>query len=70
VDVSELLIKGADAIARAIGEGRHSIPELVEREGLPAWQKDGKGPWKARPASLDKWLEGQEKKHAKAKSCQ
>lgn len=63
--MSELLIKGAEAIAKAIGESRNSIPELVEREGLPAWRTDGRGPWKARPASLDRWLEGQERRHMK-----
>lgn len=68
--MSELLLKGADAIAKAIGESRQSIPDLVEEAGLPAWRKDGKGPWRARPASLDKWLEDQEKKHTKAKPCQ
>lgn len=68
--MSELLIKGAAAIAKVIGEGRDSIADLVGKEGLPAWQKNGKGPWRARPASLDKWLEDQEKKHANKKSCQ
>lgn len=68
--MSELLIKGADAIAKAIGESRQAIPVLVEQEGLPAWRTDGRGPWKARPASLDQWLADQEKKHAKPKPCQ
>lgn len=68
--MSELLIKGADAIARAIGERRHDIKRLVDEEGLPAWQKDGQGPWRARPSSLDKWLEDQEKKHSHQKPCQ
>jgi len=63
-----LLLKGAAAIAKAIGENRNDIPSLVENEGLPAWRKGGKGPWKARPASVDKWLEEQERKHVK--SCQ
>ena len=68
--MSELLLKGADAIAKAIGESRNSIPDLVEREGLPAWRTGGRGPWKARPTSLDQWLADQERKHAKTKPCQ
>ena len=68
--MGELLIKGAAAIAKVIGENRDSIPDLVEREGLPAWQKNGKGAWRARPASLDKWLEEQEQKHTHVKPCQ
>ena len=68
--MSDLLIKGAAAIAKAIGESREAIPDLVEKEGLPAWRKNDRGPWKARPSSLDKWLEDQEQKHTYQKTCQ
>ena len=61
--MSELLIKGAAAIAREIGENRNTIPKLVEEEGLPAWRRDGQGPWKALPEDLTKWLREQRTKH-------
>lgn len=63
--MSELLIKGAEAIAKAIGESRNAVPALVESRGLPAWRKDGKGPWRARPESLDKWLADEEARELK-----
>ena len=64
--MAEILIRGAQAIAKAIGEHRGAIPALVEQEGLPAWQKNGKGPWRALPEELTEWLRGQRMKHTPA----
>ncbi len=64
--MAEIMIRGAQAIAKAIGEHRGAIPSLVELEGLPAGQKNGKGPWRALPEDLAEWLRGQRLKHTPA----
>lgn len=58
-----VVIKGAKAIADAIGEYRGDISRLVEKEGLPAWRSDGRGPWKAIPQDLHEWAKKQRDKY-------
>lgn len=55
----KFLLTGAVAIAAAIGEHKDSISRLVRQEALPAWKRDGKGPWRAHPDDLRSWVREQ-----------
>ena len=49
-------MKSSEAIAEFIGESPKVINHLVEFEGLPAWKRNGQGPWRALSCDLERWL--------------
>jgi len=55
--------KNAEEIGEYIGESRNSITQLVIDDGLPAWKRNGCGPWRALNVDLDQWLIGQRSKY-------
>jgi hypothetical protein len=55
--------KKAEEIGKYIGESKNSVTQLVLEEGLPAWKRNGCGPWRALNVDLDMWLVGQRKKY-------
>lgn len=57
-----LIVRGAQAIARAVGIRKADVPRFVATEALPAWRYNQFGTWIARPEALRKWVEEQEKK--------
>jgi len=57
--------KGAEQIAEYIREDYKYINNLVECEDLPAFKRNGKGPWRALNIDLDRWLIDQRSKYIK-----
>lgn len=55
--------KNAEEIAKYIGESKSSITQLVLEEGLPAWKRNGCGPWRALNIDLDQWIVDQRNKY-------
>lgn len=55
--------KGAEEIAEVIKEDKNKIPFLVRDEKLPAWKRDGSGPWRALKVDLFNWLISQSRKY-------
>lgn len=55
--------KNAEEIGEYIGESRNNITQLVIEDGLPAWKRNGCGPWRALNVDLDQWLIGQRSKY-------
>ena len=56
-------LKGAEEIGEYIKESGKEIPRLVIEEGLPAFRRNNKGPWRSYIPALDAWMEQQIKKH-------
>lgn len=54
-----ICLRGAKEICAAVGENPKEIVRLVEEEGLPAWKRAGRGPWRALPADLARWVRAQ-----------
>lgn len=57
--MSELAIKGAAEICKAVGQNSKEIKRLVDEKGLPAFKVDNRGSWIALPDDLAKWLRAQ-----------
>jgi hypothetical protein len=55
--------KNACEIGEYIGENPKYINQLVLEEGLPAWKRNGTGPWRALNLDLDNWLMQQRTKY-------
>jgi hypothetical protein len=62
-DLRVVCFKNAEEIGKYIGESKNSITQLVLEEGLPAWKRNGCGPWRALNVDLDIWLLQQRKKY-------
>ena len=58
-----ICFKSAEEIAKYIGEDPNKINQLVENENLPAWKRNGIGPWRALDIDLDQWLVDQRDKY-------
>lgn len=56
-------LKGAEEIGEYIKVSGKEIPRLVKEEGLPAFRRDNKGPWRSSVPALDEWMEQQIAKH-------
>lgn len=56
-------LKGAEEIGEYIKQSSKEIPRLVKEEGLPAFRRNNKGPWRSSVAALDDWMERQIDKH-------
>ena len=56
-------LKSAEEIADYIGESSKMINQLVLDEGLPAWKRNGSGPWRALDIDCDAWLIRQREKY-------
>jgi hypothetical protein len=56
-------LKGAEEICKFIKEDVNCLGYLVECEELPAWKRNGKGPWRALDIDLMFWLVVQRKKY-------
>lgn len=54
-----ICLRGAKAICEAVGENPKEMVTLVRVKGLPAWKREGKGPWRALPEDLQCWLRAQ-----------
>lgn len=57
------MLRGATEIAEFIKEDAKKIPELVKNEGLPAWKREGRGPWRALNFELQNWMIRQQRKY-------
>lgn len=55
--------RNAEEIGKYIGENPKYINQLVVDENLPAWRRNGCGPWRALDVDLDQWLVGQRSKY-------
>jgi hypothetical protein len=55
--------RNAEEIAEYIGESPKTLNQLVADEGLPAWKRNDKGPWRALDIDLDQWMIGQARKN-------
>ncbi len=55
--------KNAEEIAAYVREDPKRINLLVADENLPAWKRNGIGPWRALNIDLDQWMVGQRDKH-------
>lgn len=51
-----ICFRGAVEICEYIKEDPQIIVQLVEHENLPAWKRNGKGPWRALNIDLDSWM--------------
>lgn len=60
---NKIVYRGAKEICSVIGEDYKNIVYLVEKEGLPAWRRNGKGLWRALPKDLIEWMAVQRKKY-------
>lgn len=58
--------KNAEQIGDYVGEDPKRISQLVIEEGMPAWKRNGCGPWRALNIDLDQWLIGQRSKYLPA----
>lgn len=56
-------LRTTEEIAEYIGEGARAIGKLVLDEGLPAWKRNGCGPWRAIDIDLDNWMWTQRQKY-------
>ena len=57
------ILKGSVAICRYVQEDPNQILYLIEHEGLPAWKRNKKGPWRAINIDLQDWVVFQRKKY-------
>jgi len=60
-----ICLKGAEEICKFIKEDVNLLCFLVECEQLPAWKRNGKGPWRALNIDLCNWLTYQRDKYIK-----
>jgi len=58
-----ICLKGAEEIAEYVKENPQSIIDLVKNEELPAFKRNGKGPWRALNIDLDMWFLDQRRKY-------
>jgi hypothetical protein len=58
----EFIVTGK-AIAEVLGESEKSIPNLVKNEGLPAYRRNGTGPYRTMRMALLRWGYEQIKRH-------
>lgn len=58
-------LKGAEEICSFIKEDPQCIVTLVKDEGLPAWKRNSRGPWRALNIDLYNWMVGQRNKYLK-----
>jgi hypothetical protein len=58
-----ICLKNADEICGYVGENPKSINFLVEHEQLPAWKRNGSGPWRALNVDLWGWMIAQRNKY-------
>ena len=61
-DYFPICFKGAKAICKAAGENPREIANLV-KSGFPAFKVGGRGPWKALPEDLKRWVKEQRDKN-------
>jgi hypothetical protein len=62
-DIETKCFRNSQEIAKYIGESHRNIASLVIEEQLPAWKRNGKGPWRAIDYDLDRWLIAQRHKY-------
>lgn len=67
-EISPDLIKGIYDICNYVGEHKNDFSELVNKEGLPAFQRKKDGTWRSLRPRLDKWLTEQDKKYQAIKA--
>jgi len=58
-------LKGAEQICGFVKEDPRQIVHLIEHEALPAWKREGKGPWRALNVDLMSWMAFQRNKYLK-----
>ena len=58
-------LKGAEQICKFVQEDPKQIIYLIEHERLPAWKRDGKGPYRALNIDLWNWMLYQRQKYLK-----
>lgn len=58
-------LKGAEKICEFVQEDPKQILHLIKQENLPAWKREGKGPWRALNIDLWYWLLAQRNKYLK-----
>ena len=57
--------KNAEEICDYIKEDVNQLCHLVKCEALPAWKRNGRGPWRALSTDLDEWMVFQRDKYLK-----
>ena len=62
-NIRVICFKNAEQICEYIGEDYRKINQLVLEESLPAWKRNGCGPWRALNIDLDQWMVAQRSKY-------
>jgi len=65
IPVDIVCFKGAEQICGFVKEDPRQILHLIDAEGLPAWKREGKGPWRALNVDLMHWMAFQRNKYLK-----
>ena len=66
--MTTIMINGERAITKSVGLSHLPIKQLVDEEGLPAWQEGERGTWRAIIEELQAWARERRERFSKAPS--